>query len=205
MINKQIYKNKTSQLIMKRSMSKGVLVEVSARHAHLSQKDIDALFGKGYKLTFLKKLSQPSEFAAKETIAISDKDKRIENVRVVGPARDKSTIEISKTDAYFLKINPKTKIYSDKKDCLITAIGLKGRIKIPAIIKQRHIHMSDKEAKNLGLKNNDKVNVEVTGRRGLIFKNAVVRVSPNYKLAVHIDTDEGNAAGINAETIGKIV
>lgn len=191
---------------MKRGIS-NVLVEVSARHGHLTQNDIEKLFGKRHKLKFFRKLSQHSDFAAAEMVDIENARRKIKNVRIVGPARNKRNIEISMTDAKFLKINPLPgiKIHAGKNDKKIILTGPKGRVKVPVIIKQRHIHISDKEAGSLGLKAKDVIKVRVGGKRAVIFENVIVRVDPLYNLSMHVDTDEGNAAGINIKTIGEII
>jgi putative phosphotransacetylase len=185
---------------------KKVMVEVSARHVHLSQKDVEKLFGKGHELKLMRELSQPSDWAAKERVKINNKGREIKNVRVIGPLRKKSCLEISETDARFLR-TPKlnVKIASDEKDYKILVIGQKGKVKVPVIIKQRHLHASVDEAKKLGLKNNERIKVKIKGRRALIFDNVVVRTHPAYRLAVHLDTDEGNAAGIDGEGEGQII
>ena len=184
---------------------KKVLVEVSARHCHLSQQDLDILFGKSHELKLFKKLSQHSDFASTDVISIENEGKKFENVRVVGPPREKRNVEISKTDARYLKVNPQIKIHEDGKDVTITAIGPKGKVQLPAIIKQRHAHMSIKDAEKLGLKAGDEIKVHVKGSRALTFEKIVVRTDELYKLSVHLDTDEGNAAGIDLIGEGFIV
>lgn len=184
---------------------KKVMIEVSARHCHLSQKDLDALFGKGHQLKLFKKLSQHSDFASTDVITIENEGRKFENVRVIGPTRAKRNIEIAKTDARYLKINPNIKIHENEKDIMITAVGPNGKVKVPVIIKQRHAHMSGKEAEKLGLKAGDDIKVHVKGVRALTFENIIVRTDPLYKLSVHLDTDEGNAAGIDGVGEGEIV
>jgi len=184
-----------------------VLVEVSARHVHLSQQDIEKLFGKGHELKFWKKLSEHSDFAAEEVVDVVNERKTIGNVRVIGPVRNKRDVELAMTDAYFLKIKrlPKVSIHADKDAPLVEIIGPKGKVEIPTIIKQRHLHASDKEAEKLGLCAGDVVKVRVGKERAVVFENVIVRIDPLYKLAVHLDTDEGNAAGIFGSGEGEIV
>ncbi|MEO0190937.1 MAG: PduL/EutD family phosphate acyltransferase [candidate division WOR-3 bacterium] len=181
------------------------MIEVSARHCHLSQHDLDVLFGKGHQLKLFKKLSQHSDFASSDVITIENLGNKIENIRIVGPPRKKRNIEISKTDARYLKINPEIKIHETENDVKINAVGPKGEIKVPVIIKQRHVHMSDKEAESLGLKAGDKVKVHIGGPRAVTFENVIVRTDPLYKLSVHLDTDEGNAAGIDGIGEGELI
>jgi propanediol utilization protein len=182
-----------------------VLVEVSARHVHLSQADVERLFGKGHRLIKMKQLSQPCEFACQETVVIEANGRKIGNVRVIGPADKRNQVELSKTDARFLKIEPKIKTNADKGDIKIKIKGAKGDVKVPVIIKQRHLHCSAEDAKKLRLKNVQKIKVRISGKRALVFDNVVVRADKCYKLAVHLDTDEGNAAGIEGNAEGEIV
>lgn len=171
-------------------METKIPVEVSARHCHLAKKDVEKLFGNGYKLKKAKQLSQPSDFSAEETISIEANGKRIDNIRVVGPERPATQIEISKTDAFSLGINP---------PCEIKLIGPKGEVDLEKglIIARRHIHCTQAEADQLKLKDGDSVAVKIDSERPLVFHDILVRVRDDYKLCLHIDTDEGNAAGIN--------
>jgi len=183
-------------------------IEISARHIHLSREDFERLFGKNEKLNVMKNLSQPGEFASDKTVELINEDKKIEKVRILGPFRKNSQAEISITDAYSLKLNPipKIKVSGDLADT--TNISVKNKnnsIKIQCIIAQRHLHCSEEEAKKLKLKNNQEVSISVDGMRKLTFHNVTVRVSDKFKLALHLDTDEGNAAGISGKTLGELV
>lgn len=183
-------------------------IEVSARHVHLSQEDLEKLFGKGYELKKLKQLTQPSDFCAKEFLTIESGDKKIEKVRVVGPVREKTQIEISRTDAFFLGVNPPVRLSGDLSDsCGIKLIGPNGQIDLEKglIIALRHIHCTNSEAKALGLKDRDAVAVKINSERPITFYDILVRVGDDYKLCMHIDTDEGNAAGINKTGEGQIL
>ena len=181
-------------------------IETSARHVHLSEKDFKKLFGKGKKLIPLKKLSQPGQFATKEKIDLIKGKNKISNVRVVGPLREKSQIEISKTDAIKLGINAPIRLSGNTKGApKILAQNKNKKIKIPVIIAKRHLHCSIEQAKKLKLKNNKKVSVKVQGQRGLIFNKIIVRSGKGHKLALHLDTDETNAAGISGKVFGEIV
>lgn len=180
-------------------------IEVSARHIHLSLKDLEALFGKEYNLKKIKKLTQPKEFAAKETLTIKSKDRVLKNVRIIGPVRDKTQVELSITDSIYLKINPPIRNSGDLKgSASVILIGPKSKIKLKegVIICQRHLHCHSKESKKLGLKDKTAISVKTEGKRSVVFNNVIVRISDDYKLAMHIDTDEGNAAGINKKTNG---
>jgi len=185
-----------------------VPIEVSARHIHLAKKDFEKLFGKQNPISPIKKLSQEGEFAAEEKISLINKDKRIDNVRILGPFRKKSQVEIALTDAYHLKLNPlpKIKVSGDLANTTkILVHGPKGSVKIPCIIAQRHLHCSEDEAKKLKIKNNQIIKIKILGKRGLIFENVMVRTNPKYRASVHLDTDEGNSAGISGKTFGEIV
>ena len=183
-------------------------VEISARHIHLSEKDFEKLFGKNKTPVPIKQLSQPGEFASEEKVTLMKGDKKIGNVRVLGPFRKNSQAEISLTDAYNLKLNPlpKIKISGDISDTIKILVKEQNlSIKIPCIIAQRHLHCSANEAEKLGLKNNQKISVKIKGIRETTFHNIVVRVSEQYRLSLHLDTDEGNSAGISKKMFGEIV
>jgi putative phosphotransacetylase len=175
-------------------------IEVSARHCHLAQKDLDKLFGLGYELKKVKQLSQPSDFACEESVEVEFGKKKFEKVRIVGPARAQSQIEVSLTDAIGSGIVPVIKISGDLKHTTgVTIRGPKGEVNLDEglIIAQRHIHCSPKEAEEFGLINGEIVSVKTESLRPVIFEDVAVRVKDGYKLCMHIDTDEGNAAGIN--------
>ena len=189
-----------------------ITVEVSARHIHLNQKDLDKLFGRNYKLKKLRDLSQTGEFAAKEILIGFNQNKTSSKVgmkfktstkvgmkfRVIGPARKESQIELSQTDAIKLNINADLRLSGDLKNIknYLEIKGPKGKAKVKVIIAKRHLHCSKEQAKKFGLKNNQKVNVEICGDRGLIFNNIIVRLDASYNLSCHIDTDEANACGL---------
>jgi len=176
-------------------------VEVSARHIHLNQKDSDKLFGKNHEFKKIKDLSQLGEFAAEETVTIKTKKNQINKVRVLGPLRDYSQVEISATDAYSLGINPPVRM-SGKLDGAerIFIIGPKGSIdkKEVVILANRHIHMSKDEAKKYKIRNCQKVKVQIHGERGAVLDNVRVKIKDTYRLDMHIDLDEANAVGLRA-------
>ena len=175
-------------------------VGVSNRHIHLSSQDVETLFGKGYQLTPFKDLSQPGQYACKETLTIIGPSLRpIENVRVLGPVRGKSQVEISATDSYVLKVKPPVR-ESGKLDgsAPIIIVGPKGIVELKegCIIANRHIHMSLDDAKVFGLKDCDYVTVDVEGKRRTRWFDVQVRVHKDFRLEMHVDTDDANAAGI---------
>lgn len=182
-------------------------VEISARHIHLSKEDFEKLFGKDKNLTLIKELSQPGEFASEQKLTLINNDKKIENVRILGPFRKYSQAEISITDAYNLKLNPmpRIRISGDLADTgKILVKNSESSVEISCIIAKRHIHCSVEEAKELNVSNNQKVSVEIPGERNLIFNDVLAKVSENYRLALHLDTDEGNATGITEKTFCEI-
>lgn len=178
---------------------KGIPVGISNRHLHLSQEHVDVLFGRGYQLTLLKKL-QPGEYAAKETVQVIGPQGAFKQVRIIGPVRPYTQVEISRTDGYILGINPPVRDSSMLKGSPgVVLVGPEGclGLKEGVIAAARHIHMHPGEAQSFRLKNGDKVRVGIDGERGLTFSNVLIRVHENYRLEMHIDTDEANAAGIN--------
>jgi len=177
-------------------------IEISARHIHLSKQDAQQLFGQGYELNRLKTLSQTTEFAAKETVLVQGDKGVFPKVRIIGPYRKNTQLEISKTDARFLGIQPVLKLSGDIENTPgIIIKGTKGEINISqgVIVAKRHLHASEQEAQALGIKHNDIIGVKVKGVREIIFSNVIVRVHPTFSLALHLDADEANAAGIDKE------
>jgi len=182
-------------------------IEVSAHHAHLSQADVDKLFGPGHQLTPEHELSQPGQFACREKVHIVGPKGKIDNVRVLGPTRKETQVEIAMTEQFKLGIQPPIRESGD----LVNTPGatLEGPVGTAAIARgvicaQRHIHMSPEDALRFGLRDKYVVRVRIEGDRELIFGDVVVRVNPNYRLAMHIDTDEGNAGNIRTGMIGFI-
>lgn len=175
-------------------------VGVSNRHIHLTRQDVETLFGKGYRLTPLKDLSQPGQYACKEQLTIVGPSLRpIEKVRVLGPERKASQVEISRTDAYLLKVRPPVRESGKiSGSAPITIIGPKGVVTLSegCIIANRHIHMSPEDGARFGLKDNDYVTVDAFGERRTRFFDVQVRVDPNFRLEMHLDTDDANAAGL---------
>ena len=189
-------------------MNKKVPIEISARHIHLSQKDLEVLFGIGYQLKKLRKLSQADNFAAKETLDIKIGSETIKKLKIVGPVRKETQVELSITDAFSLGIIIPLRLSGDIKGtpgAVLIKSKKKLKIKKGVIIAQRHLHCNFEEAKRLKLKNGMSVSVRVNGKRALVFHNVKIRVGKNYKLYVHLDTDEGNAAGIIKKGKGEII
>ena len=179
----------------------GIPTGVSNRHVHLSQTDIEALFGEGYQLQPLKELSQPGQFAAKECVMVVGSKGSINNVRVLGPARSETQLEVSKADCYALGIKAPVRESGDlfqSADALL--VGTVGHVNLQSkvICAQRHIHMSPQDAQLLGVEHGQKVRVSAGQQCGLVFEQVVVRIDDRYVLEFHIDTDEANAAGIRS-------
>ena len=176
----------------------GIVAGVSNRHVHLSREDVEILFGEGYQLTPIKDLGQPGQFACQETVIIVGPKGAIEKVRVLGPERKETQIEISLTDAFKLGVRPPVRDSGDLDGTPgIVIVGPKGSVikEKGVIIAKRHIHMHTSDAEKYGVKDKDivKVLVEKEGRR-LIFDDVLIRVSEKYALEFHVDTDEANAA-----------
>jgi len=182
------------------SYVKDIPVGVSNRHIHLNKADLETLFGQGYTLTHFKDLSQTGQFACKELLTIVGPSLRpIENVRVLGPLRNQSQVEISATDSYVLKVNPPVRESGNLVGSAgITIIGPKGVVRLSegCIIANRHIHMSPKDAERFNVKDGEVVAVEVKGKRRTRWYDVQIRVRPDFCLEMHVDTDDANATGI---------
>jgi acetate kinase len=189
------------------SAKKPLPIEVSAHHLHLSAEHVEGLFGKGHTLTPHSDLSQPGQFACKEQVALVGPKGKIERVRVLGPVRKETQIEISMTEQFKLGIHPPVRESGDLKDTPgITLQGPVGEVALDrgVICAMRHIHMSPLDALNYGVRDKYLVRVRVDGDRELIFGDVLVRVNPSFRLAMHIDTDEANAAHISPGAMGVI-
>lgn len=188
---------------------KTIPVAISARHIHLDRASIDALFGEGHQLTFRNPLSQPGQFACEETVDLLGPKRTIERVRVLGPERPSTQVEISRTDEFTLGLDAPVRASGDVKNSPgITLRGPKGKktIKQGVICAWRHIHMTPADAEEFGVRDRDVVEVAVNSEgRDLIFGDVLVRVSPKYRLEMHIDTDEGNAANLSRGASGALV
>jgi acetate kinase len=183
------------------------LVEISAHHIHLTQEHVETLFGKGHQLTKHADLSQPGQYACKEQLTIVGPKGRIERVRILGPARKYTQVEIAMTEQFKLGIHPPIRESGDIADtpgCILESP--KGSVQIDrgVICALRHVHMSPEDALRYGVRDKSFVRVRIGGDRELIFGDVLVRVDPTFKLAMHIDTDEGNAANVKTGAKGYI-
>ncbi|SET18231.1 putative phosphotransacetylase [Natronincola peptidivorans] len=191
-----------TKTVMKELSSKesgGIPIGVSARHIHISRKDLDTLFGEDYQLKKKKEL-MGGQFASAEMVTIvGTKLKAIENVRILGPIRSKTQVEVARTDAIKLGINPPVRESGDlKASAPIAIVGPKGVVYLEegCIIANRHIHMSPKDAFRFGVRDQEIVTVEIVGKRGGTFDDVQVRVDESFTLEMHLDTDEANGMGI---------
>ncbi len=197
--------NKVFEEIKKRLY---ILTEASGRHVHLSRSDVQFLFGDGYKLTPVKNLSQPGQFACRERVSIITEKGRIDGVAILGPERGKTQVEISLTDGRMLGINPPVRQSGDIKDTpgiKIAANGKEITIDEGVIVAQRHIHITPEDARKMNVCDNEIVKIKVFGTRPLIFDDTVVRVSSKFATAIHLDYDEANACGLNKSSWGMVV
>ncbi len=190
-------------------MANKVLVETSARHIHLTEEHIEALFGKGATLTKKKDLSQPGQYACEERCTIAGPKKQIANVIILGPARPASQVEVSFTDARTLGISAPVRESGDLSGtpgCKL--VGPCGEVDLESgvIVAKRHIHMTPEDAEASGVTDKEIVSVKIdSDGRSTLFGDVVIRVSPKFATAMHIDTDEANAACAFGECYGEIV
>ena len=190
-------------------MNKPVLIETSARHVHVTRETLDILFGEGYELTPKKNLSQPGQFACEERIQVVGPKSSFPAVSILGPIRKADQVELSLTDARSIGVTAPVRESGDVEGsggCKL--VGPKGEVEIAqgVIAAKRHIHATPEDAAKYGLEDKQIVKVKVEGNgRSLIFDDVVVRVSPNFSLAMHIDTDEANAATPVPGVMGEII
>ena len=190
-------------------MANQFLVEVSARHAHVTKEVLEVLFGAGHELTPKKDLSQPGQYACEERITVVGPKKELAGVSILGPTRPETQVELSLTDARSIGIKAPVRESGDVKEsgaCILR--GPCGEVELAegVIVAKRHIHMTPEDAAQLGVKDTQIVKVALDNEgRSTIYGDVVVRVSPKYALAMHIDTDEANAAGVPGSCMGTIV
>ena len=183
-------------------------VGISNRHIHLSQADLDALFGAGYQLTKMKDLSQPGQYACKETVTVVGPKGAIEKVRILGPVRKATQIEVIAGDSFKLGVAGDVRMSGDLAGTHgVTLVGPKGSVqtKEGLIVAQRHIHMTLADAARLGVKDGDIVDIKVAGPRGGVLSNVAIRANDSSALECHIDTEEANGLGLNSKSTITIV
>lgn len=200
--------NERKKAVMSVEYAKKVPIGVSARHIHLTQEHVEALFGTGYKLTELKPLSQPRQYAASEMVAVYGPKGHFAKVRILGPARNLTQLEISRTDAFALGLNPPVRESGKIEDTPgVRIVGPAGEITVDkgVIVAARHIHFHTTDAEKWGIADKQLLKVRVGGERGVVFEKVLARVSDQYALDMHIDTDEGNAAGVSTGEYAEIL
>jgi len=181
-----------------------LVVNISARHCHLTQEAVDALFGKGHQLGVHKNLYQAGQFAAKETVTlIGPRSRVISNLRILGPCRTLNQVEVAYTDAVALGFEVPLRLSGNIKGtpgCMLMGPAGFFEMKEGVIRAARHVHMSPEDATFYGVANGDEMRLRIGGPCGLTLDRMLVRVDPSFKLEVHIDTDEGNACDLRPET-----
>ena len=183
-------------------------ISTSVRHIHLCRAHVEALFGAGHQLTPRSELSQPGQFASEEALTLVGPKGSVEKVRVLGPERKETQVEISRTDEFALGIDAPIRGSGNVAGSPgITLRGPAGDLELDqgVIQAKRHIHMTPEDAESFGVKNKDWVMVRVGGERGLLFDDVLVRVSPKYRLDMHLDTDEANAADLGRDSYGLLI
>ncbi|MFA6377428.1 MAG: phosphate propanoyltransferase [Acholeplasmataceae bacterium] len=188
---------------------KKIPVGISGRHLHLTKEHLEILFGAGYELTILKDLSQPGQYAASEKVdVISPKGNLLAGVRILGPVRPDSQVEISMSDAIRYKFIAPVRSSGDVKGSgACTLVGPKGQVELTegVIIADRHIHFSDTEAKEFGVTDRQMVSIKINGEKPGILDNVLCRVSPKFKLDCHLDTDDGSAFMLNTGDFVELI
>jgi propanediol utilization protein len=185
-----------------------VPINASVRHVHLSAEHVRALFGPDHRLTVRSELSQPGQYACEETVTLVGPKASIPRVRILGPERKETQVEISRTDEFTLGVDAPVRASGELEGTPgLTLVGPFGQVTIERGVIQalRHIHMSPEEAARFGVQDRDWVMVRVGGDRGIIFDDVLVRVSPQFRLDMHLDTDEANAADLHPGTMGALI
>lgn len=201
----------SEQIALSGTMDSGLMqipVGVSNRHIHLSPEHVEALFGGGYSLAPMRELSQKGQFAAQETVTLIGPKGFIQNVRILGPSRGVSQVEISRTDGFLLGVHPPVRLSGQIEDTPgITVVGAKGTVILQEglIVAKNHVHMSPEEAATFEVAHGDRIIVQTLGDRPLLFADVIVRVSDRFSLDFHIDTDEANAACLNTGDLVRMI
>jgi propanediol utilization protein len=191
------------------ALGRPVRIEYSARHVHLSQADQDALFGAGHTMKPLKELSQTGQFAYEEKVTVRGPKGEFDT-RVLGPCRKQTQVELAFSDGRRIGAETPVRVSGDLAGSggAVTLVGPKGEVALKegVINDERHLHISDTEAAEIGLKNGDMIDVLVPGDTPIIVRDTVVRVHPSFRMNIHLDTDEANAASLGAQgAMGEIV
>lgn len=183
-------------------------IALSNKHIHVSQKDLEVLFGEGFELTKMKDLSQPGQYACNEKVDIVGPKGTLKGVRILGPVRPDTQIEVSIADAFALGVQPIVRNSGELSETPgVKVIGPNGEVELEkgVIIAARHIHMHTSDGEEYGVKDKDIVSIKVPGPRGLVFDNVLVRVHPTYALEMHVDLEEGNASGVRNGDLVELI
>ncbi|NLJ99453.1 MAG: phosphate propanoyltransferase [Tissierellia bacterium] len=183
-------------------------IALSNRHIHLGQEDLDVLFGKGYELTQMKDLSQPGQYACEEKVDIVGPKNTIKGVRVLGPTRSRTQLEVSISDAFKLGVEPVIRNSGDVEGTPgAKIVGPKGEVELEdgIIVAARHIHMHTTDGEKFGVKDKDIVKIRTEGPRAVVFENVLVRVDESFALEMHVDLEEGNAAGVKNGDLVELI
>jgi putative phosphotransacetylase len=188
---------------------RSVPINISARHMHVSQQHLEVLFGPGAVLTKLRDLMQPGEFAANETVAVIGKNRRVfEQVRILGPVRKSTQVELSYTDGRYLGMDLPARVSGDIAGTHpVILVGPRGVVQLPegVIRALRHVHIGEDDAARIGLRNGQVVSVRANGPLGVTFDQVLIRAGKNLVREMHIDTDEANAAGLGPGAVGELM
>lgn len=188
---------------------KEIPVEISARHVHLSRADVESLFGKGYSLTRKRDLSQPGQYLCEERVKLVTEQGQIASVAVLGPERSETQVELSLTDARSLGLKPPIRLSGDLSGaCDVIIVGPKGVVTArgSVIAAKAHIHMAPQDARNYGVSDGESVSIRLGQERSITLHDVLIRVNPQFRLAVHIDFDEANAAQVSGSGIvGRLI
>ena len=209
LVREQIYAKMGLQLPTASKAPNALLVNISARHCHLTQEAVEALFGPGHQLTPMKGLYQEGQYAAKESVTlIGPRSRIISNLRILGPCRNLNQVELAYTDAISLGFDIPVRMSGDIKGtpgCML--MGPHGYFQLDegVIRAQPHVHMHPSDASYYGVKHLDMMKLKIHGPLAMTFDNLIVRVDPSFKLEVHIDTDEGNACGLKPDTFCELI
>lgn len=183
-------------------------IALSNKHIHVSQKDLEILFGVGYELTKMKDLSQPGQYACNEKVDVVGPKGTLKGVRILGPVRPDTQIEVSIADAFSLGVQPIVRNSGELSETPgVKVVGPKGEVELEkgVIVAARHIHMHTSDGEEYGVKDKDIVSIRVPGPRGLVFDNVLVRVHPTYALEMHVDLEEGNASGVRNGDLVELI
>jgi len=207
-VDEALIREITKRVKEKLENSNTIPIEASGRHIHLRREHVEILFGKDYEMKSRKELSQPGQYQCEERVTLIGPKGVIENVAVLGPERDRTQVEISKTDSRQLGLNPPVRDSGDLNGSETIYISTKKAVvkaKESVIVAKKHIHMTNEDVLRLKLKDEDTVNVRVKSDRPIVFEDVVIRISDKYKLSMHIDFDEANASSFENGMVGEII